>query len=155
MAYTNNIMYIRYQLLSRLVNMWKENELLEKIDRLPVELHPRNQKPKGRCCVYKERAVTKYKTMAMMGFDMEDETDETERLSSYAKRMMDRNGLRPDKSILSVMDEACSSCVKINYEVSNLCRGCAAQEAHEQVLAVCRHRRHASGRGETCRNEQL
>lgn len=130
MAYTNNIMYIRYQLLSRLVNMWKENELLEKIDRLPVELHPRNQKPKGRCCVYKERAVTKYKTMAMMGFDMEDETDETERLSSYAKRMMDRNGLRPDKSILSVMDEACSSCVKINYEVSNLCRGCAAQACY-------------------------
>ena len=73
MAYNNNIMFIRYQLLARLVKMWKENELLEKIDRLPVELHPRKQKPLGRCCVYKERAVTKYKTMAMMGFDMTDE----------------------------------------------------------------------------------
>ena len=43
MAYNNNIMFIRYQLLARLVKMWKENELLEKIDRLPVELHPRKQ----------------------------------------------------------------------------------------------------------------
>lgn len=130
MANTNNIMFIRYQLLARLVKMWKDNELLERIDRLPLELHPRKQKPKGRCCVYKERAVTKYKTMAMLGFDMEDESDETERLSSYAAKMMERDNLRPDKSILSVMDEACSSCVKINYEVSNLCRGCAAQACY-------------------------
>lgn len=130
MAYNNNIMFIRYQLLARLVKMWKENNLLEEIDRLPVELHPRKQKPLGRCCVHKERAVTKYKTMAMMGFDMEDETNETESLSSYARRMLERESIRPDKSILSVMDEACSSCVKINYEVSNLCRGCAARPCY-------------------------
>ena len=130
MAYNNNIMFIRYQLLARLVKMWKENELLEKVDRLPVELHPRKQKPLGRCCVYKERAVTKYKTMAMMGFDMTDETDETERLSTYAARMMERKEIDLEKSILSVMDEACSSCVKINYEVTNLCRGCAARPCY-------------------------
>lgn len=127
MAYTNNVMYIRYQLLSKLIAMWKEDILLDEIDRLLIELHPRKQKTQGRCCVYKERAVTKYKTLAMMGFDMEDEKDETERLSSYARRMLERDGLRPDKSILSVMDEACSSCRKVNYEVSNLCCSCAAQ----------------------------
>ena len=130
MDFPNNIMFIRYQLLARLVKMWKENELLEKVDRLPVELHPRKQKPLGRCCVYKERAVTKYKTMAMMGFDMTDETDETERLSTYAARMMERKEIDSEKSILSVMDEACSSCVKINYEVTNLCRGCAARPCY-------------------------
>ena len=95
-----------------------------------MELHPRKQKPLGRCCVYKERAVTKYKTMAMMGFDMTDETDETERLSTYAARMMERKEIDSEKSILSVMDEACSSCVKINYEVTNLCRGCAARPCY-------------------------
>ncbi|MBQ1974140.1 MAG: 4Fe-4S binding protein, partial [Paraprevotella sp.] len=130
MAKTNNIMFIRYQLLAKLVRMWRDNELLEKIDTLPLELHPRKQKPLGRCCIYKERAVTKYKTMAMLGFDMDDETNEIERLSSYANRMMERENIRPDKNILSVMDEACSSCVKINYEVSNLCRGCAAQACY-------------------------
>lgn len=130
MAKTNNIMFIRYQLLAKLVRMWRDNELLEKIDTLPLELHPRKQKPLGRCCIYKERAVTKYKTMAMLGFDMDDEANEIERLSSYANRMMERENIRPDKNILSVMDEACSSCVKINYEVSNLCRGCAAQACY-------------------------
>ena len=60
-------MFIRYRLLSKLVALWKNNELLQKIDRLPYEMYPRNQKPKGRCCIHKERAVIKYKMMAMMG----------------------------------------------------------------------------------------
>lgn len=130
MAYNNNMMFVRYRLLAQLVKMWKNDEILEKIDRLPIEMHPRKQKPQGRCCIYKERAVTKYKTMAMLGFDMSDEQDETATLASYAQRMLDRENIDADKSILSVMDEACSSCVKINYEVSNLCRGCAARPCY-------------------------
>ena len=102
-------MFVRYRLLAQLVKMWSEDTMLEKIDSLPIELHPRKQKPAGRCCVHKERAVTKYKTMAMLGFDMTDEVDETASLSSYAKRMMERENIDPEKSILSVMDEACSS----------------------------------------------
>ena len=107
--------------------MWKNNELLDKIDRMPYEMYPRNQKPKGRCCIHKERAVVKYKTMAMMGYTMKDETDELTPLSSYARKMLLRPELPRDKAVLHVMDEACSSCVKINYEVSNLCRGCVAR----------------------------
>ena len=83
-------MFVRYRLLAQLVKMWKNDEILEKIDRLPIEMHPRKQKPQGRCCIYKERAVTKYKTMAMLGFDMSDEQDETATLASYAQRMLTR-----------------------------------------------------------------
>ena len=120
-------MAIRYRLLSQLVSMWKNNALLDKIDRMPYEMYPRNQKPKGRCCIHKERAVVKYKTMAMMGYTMKDETAELTPLSSYARKMLLRPELPRDKAVLHVMDEACSSCVKINYEVSNLCRGCVAR----------------------------
>ena len=123
-------MFIRYPLLSQLVSLWKNNELLEKIDRMPYEMYPRNQKPKGRCCIHKERAVIKYKAMAMMGFTMKDETDELTPLSSYARQMLIRSKLHKDNAVLHVMDEACSSCVKINYEVSNLCRGCAARPCY-------------------------
>lgn len=130
MAYNNNIMFVRYRLLAELVKMWKEDQLLEKIDHLPIELHPRTSKPQGRCCIHKERAVTKYKIMAMLGFDMSDEKDEAESLKSYAQRMYDRDNISPGKKILTVMDEACSSCVKINYEISNLCRGCAARPCY-------------------------
>ena len=94
----------RYRLLSQLVSMWKNNELLDKIDRMPYEMYPRNQKPKGRCCIHKERAVVKYKTMAMMGYTMKDETDELTPLSSYARKMLLRPELPRDKAVLHVMD---------------------------------------------------
>ena len=130
MAYNNNVMFVRYQLLTKLVKMWKEDSLTTKIDRMLLDLYPRKRNPKGRCCVYKERAVMKYKTMAMLGFDMSDEVDEGERLSSYVNRMLERDMPDDKRGILSVMDEACSSCVKINYEVTHLCRGCVARPCY-------------------------
>ena len=57
MAYNNNVMFVRYQLLSKLVRMWKNDELLGKIDRMLLDMYPRKRNPKGRCCIYKERAV--------------------------------------------------------------------------------------------------
>ena len=60
MAFTNNIMIVRHRLLTELVKLWRDNELVEKIDRLPIELSPRRSKHAGRCCVHKERAVWKY-----------------------------------------------------------------------------------------------
>ena len=52
MAFTNNVMIVRHELLAKLVRMWKEDRLVEDIDRLPIELSPRKAKPKGRCCVH-------------------------------------------------------------------------------------------------------
>ena len=124
-------MFIRYRLLKKLVAMWKNGDMLEKIDGMPYKMYPRNQKHKGRCCIHKERAVVKYKAMAMLGFTMQDEKSEMDPLSSYARRMMQRNGIdMQNGAVLHVMDEACSSCVKINYEVSNLCRGCVARPCY-------------------------
>ena len=131
MAYSYNTMFVRYKLLTQLVSMWKRNELHEKIDRMPYEMYPRNQKPKGRCCIHKERAVIKYKAMAMLGFTMQDEVNEMDSLSTYVDRMYKRDGVKmEDGAILHVMDEACSSCVKSKYEVSNLCRGCVARPCY-------------------------
>ena len=131
MEYSNNTMFVRYKLLTQLVSMWKRNELREKIDSMPYEMYPRNQKPKGRCCIHKERAVIKYKTMAMLGFTMQDEINEMDTLSKYVERMQERDGIHmEDGAILHVMDEACSSCVKSKYEVSNLCRGCVARPCY-------------------------
>ena len=131
MAYNNNVMFVRYKLLKKLVAMWKEGDLVDRIDSVPYRMYPRNQKPKGRCCIHKERAVIKYKIMAMMGFTMEDEFNEMDSLHSYAQRMLNRKGISMNNgAVLHVMDEACSSCVKINYEVSNLCRGCVARPCY-------------------------
>lgn len=129
MAFTNNVMIVRHKLLADLVKLWKEDKLVEEIDRLPIKLSPRNAKVMGRCCVHKERAVWKYKSFPLLGFDMSDEKDELTPLSSYAKEAVTRNG-NPKQNLLCVIDEACSSCVQTNYEVTNLCRGCVARACY-------------------------
>ena len=129
MAFTNNVMIVRHGLLAKLVKLWREDKLVEGIDRLPIELSPRKSKVKGRCCIHKERAVWKYKSLPLLGFDMNDEEDELTPLSDYARRALGRKGATKE-NIMCVVDEACSSCVSVNYEITNLCRGCVARSCY-------------------------
>lgn len=126
MAFTNNVLIVRQRLLTELIRMWKDEQLVERIDRLPIEFSPRISRPKGRCCIHKERAVWKYKSFPLLGFDMSDEQDELTPLSDYARRALTQRERHKD-NILCVIDEACSSCVQTNYAISNLCRGCVAR----------------------------
>lgn len=125
MAIKNNVMIVRQRLLTRLISLWNKDELVEKIDRLPIELSPRKSNVLGRCCVHKERAVWKYKSLPLLGFDMSDEEDELTPLSEYANCALNREKTRDN--IMCVVDEACSSCVRTNYQITNLCRGCVAR----------------------------
>lgn len=125
MAIKNNVMIVRQKLLTNLIKLWNENKLVEKIDRLPIELSPRDKKARGRCCIHKERAVWKYKSLPLLGLDMSDETDELTPLSEYASKALNRDKIKDN--IMCVIDEACSSCVRTNYDITNLCRGCVAR----------------------------
>lgn len=129
MAFTNNVMIVRHGLLARLVKLWRDDKLVDTIDHLPIELTPRKTKVKGRCCVHKERAVWKYKSFPLLGFDMSDEKDELVPLSAYAKEALSRDGNKKE-NIVCVIDEACSSCLQVNYEITNLCRGCVARSCY-------------------------
>lgn len=128
MAFTNNVMIVRHRLLTELVKLWQNDDMGDKLDHLPIELSPRRSKHAGRCCVHKERAVWKYKSLPLLGQDMTDEQDELTHLSAYAANAFERaeNGA-PKENIMCVIDEACSACVRINYEITNLCRGCIAR----------------------------
>ena len=125
MAIKNNVMIVRQRLLTKLVSLWNEGQLVEKIDRVPIEFSPRNSQVRGRCCIHKERAVWKYKSLPLLGCDMRDEVDELMPLSDYAKMALDREKIKDN--IMCVIDEACSSCVRTNYDITNLCRGCVAR----------------------------
>lgn len=129
MAFTNNVMIVRHGLLAKLVRLWREDKLVDSIDRLPIELTPRKSKVKGRCCVHKERAVWKYKSFPLLGFDMSDEKDELTPLSHYAKEALTRTENKKE-NLVCVIDEACSSCFQVNYEITNLCRGCVARSCY-------------------------
>ena len=125
MAIKNNVMIVRQRLLTKLVSLWNEGKLVESIDRLPIEFSPRNSQVRGRCCIHKERAVWKYKSLPLLGYDMTDEADELMPLSAYAQMALDRKKIKDN--IMCVIDEACSSCVRTNYDITNLCRGCVAR----------------------------
>ncbi len=129
MAFVNNVLIVRRVLLERLVKLWKEDKLVSDIDRLPLELTPKNAKVRGRCCVHKERAVWKYKAFPLLGFDVSDEKDELAPLSYYAEQATHLNR-KPKENLLCVIDEACTSCVQVNYEVTNLCKGCVARPCY-------------------------
>ena len=124
MPYVNNTMIIRRQLVRKVIRLFNEGKLIEGIDRIPLEMSPREIPAQRRCCIYKERAVVRYKLMPILGLGIEEEQDELTPLSEFARMAIERK--EPSKKVLTVVDEACTSCVKVSYIVTNICRGCVA-----------------------------
>lgn len=115
---------IRRDLLKRVCDLSFKGTLVEEINRVPLEIRPKAS-ALSRCCIHKDRAVLKYRLMTILGFNVTDETDELTSLSEYAQMSLDREEFTD--VMLTVVDEACSSCVKNNYIVTNLCRGCVGR----------------------------
>ncbi|MCT4615642.1 MAG: monomeric [FeFe] hydrogenase [Marinifilaceae bacterium] len=124
MAFTNNAKLIRREMISRVCELLANGELEAKIDRIPVEMVPKDS-DSVRCCIYKDRAVAKYKLMALLGFNICEEEDELTPLSDYVRMAMNRPELT--KKVLTVVDIACKSCVNQSYIVTNMCKGCLAR----------------------------
>jgi len=155
----NNAALIRRELLVRTARLVWEAELPAQIDRIPLEMIPRTR-TSFRCCIHKDRAVLRYRLMAILGFSVEDEDDELMPLAEYARAAIERDRApratrslppvttpvasaatartedvphpEPDARtealrILTVIDEACSACVRSRYFVTNACRGCFAR----------------------------
>ncbi len=114
--------------MSKLIALYKEGKLVSEIDRIPIEMSPKNSHARGRCCIHKERAVLKYKMLPILGYSVDEEEDELTPLSVYAQNAINRKS--NSKSILTVVDEACTACVKTNYVVTNLCKGCVARSCY-------------------------
>ena len=69
-------MIVRHKLLADLVRLWKNDELVEKIDRLPIELSPRKSKPWDGVAYIKNAQCGDTRLFPLMGLDMTDEHDE-------------------------------------------------------------------------------
>lgn len=124
MTHTNNATLTRRELLIQLCRLLKEGTLENEIDRIPILMRPKGNSSL-RCCIHKDRVVLKYKIMALLGFNIDDETDELTTLHDYVIRARKRESLTP--VVMTVVDEACSSCQQGSYQVSNMCQGCEAR----------------------------
>jgi len=124
MTHSNNATLTRRELLIQLCKLLKEDTIEEQIDRIPLNMRPKGNQSL-RCCIHKDRAVLKYKIMALLGFNIDDEIDELTSLRDYLHLAKERKVLTP--TVMTVVDEACSSCQQGSYNVSNMCQGCEAR----------------------------
>lgn len=124
MTQTNKATITRRELLIQLCKLLKDGSIENQIDRIPIQMRPKGNQPL-RCCIHKDRAVLKYKIMALLGFNIDDETDELTTLHDYFVLAKQRKSLTP--VVMTVVDEACSSCQQGSFQVSNMCQGCEAR----------------------------
>jgi len=120
----NEAVRLKREVLVRVAKAFMDGKLLEEVDRVPIAMRPKGTEP-SRCCVYRDRAVLKYRVMSALGCGAEEEEDEALPLRHYAEKALKRE--RPEKSVLSVLSVACEVCVRCKYMVTNACRGCLAR----------------------------
>jgi [FeFe] hydrogenase (group B1/B3) len=113
-----------FELMVRLIRAFDSDNFADNVYRIPVDMRPKGGKH-TRCCVYRDRAILKYRLMALLGFCIEEEEDELVPLSRYAEQSLKR--IDTPNPVLTVIDEACNGCVRTRYEATNACRGCLAQ----------------------------
>jgi len=121
----NEVVRIRKSLGASIIKMYFDDTLYSEIDKLPIKRTPKN-KVSRRCCVYKDRAMSRYRMMSLMGIDIEVEDDEFKSLADFAHIAIEREKPNNDK-IISIVDMSCAACQQHTYIVTDICMGCEAR----------------------------
>ena len=125
MEYTNSPERQRRELMIRLACEFRKGTLQDTIDKLPCYVKPSGSKPLH-CCLEHDRAVLRCRIMALLGFDAQDEQDDSRFPHEYLE-LISADSERPERP-LTVASIACSSCPDAKIEVvQSLCRNCFAQ----------------------------
>lgn len=114
---------LRIEVLSRVIKAIVTDKPQD-IDYIPSAMRPKGE-PHSRCCIYKDRAALRYRTMSALGRRIEDEEDEVMHISEYIKDIPEvPPAVNP---FITIFPDACSACLETQIMVSNLCRGCLAR----------------------------
>ncbi len=115
---------LKQEILVRLIRAFFTENFEENVRMIPFDMRPKGYEVALRCCVYKERAVLKSRTLASLGIAIESD-DERTLLSTYAKQAIQRE--KPDTEPLTVLQSACQGCVPSRTYVTDLCQNCVAR----------------------------
>ena len=116
--------HIKKEILIRLIKAFDSGDFEEMSRLIPYDMRPKGMEVPYRCCVYKERAIIKDRTIAGLGFSIEED-DETASLAKYAKAALKRE--KPEDKHLTVLQVACKGCASNRVFVTDLCQGCIAR----------------------------
>ena len=119
----------QYTLMKRkidtaVVRNFFNDTLVEEADRLPIEIIPKDRVP-SRCCIYKERALVRYRILTLLGVDLENDDDEFKPTSRYVSEVIEHS--EPKLPLLTTITSGCYGCPKDQYRISDACRGCFAR----------------------------
>ena len=124
----NKAIYFRRTALRKIIETFDKGTLETDAYRIPYEVIPQDSKSSVRCCIYKERAVFRDRTLAALGCSVEED-DEATSLNDYAKEALNRTEI--PSVPLTVMDIACHACRKARHMVTEACQGCLARPCQQ------------------------
>ena len=116
--------HLKREILVRLIKSFLSDNFEENTRLIPYDMRPKGHEVPYRCCIYKERAILRDRTIAGLGLSIE-ETDDSELLSNLAKEALERK--EPEENPLTVLTTACKGCVPARIYVTDLCQGCVAR----------------------------
>ncbi len=116
--------HLKKEILVRIIKAFLSDNFEEQTRLIPYSMRPKGMEVPYRCCIYKERAIIKDRTIAGLGFPIEED-DETVSLGTYAKKALERTEIS-DKN-LTVLQAACKGCATNRIYVTDLCQGCVAR----------------------------
>ena len=116
--------HLKKEILVRIIKAFLSDNFEQQARLIPYDMRPKGMEVPYRCCVYKERAIIKDRTIAGLGFPIEED-DETVSLANYAKQALERTQIS-DKN-LTVLQTACKGCATNRIYVTDLCQGCVAR----------------------------
>jgi len=117
-------LHIKKEILVRIIKAFLSENFEEQARLIPYDMRHKGMEVPYRCCVYKERAIIKARTIAGLGFSIEED-DETISLAKYAKQAMQRETI--SEKNLTVLQSACKGCSSNRIYVTDLCQGCVAR----------------------------
>ncbi len=120
----NNATKIKREILIRLLELFNKGELETKTRNIPFQMIPKEQESM-RCCIYKDRAIIRLRSIAALGWAAEDDTDDSKLLNDYAREALEREEL--EGPVMTVLDLACKGCVNNRYFITDVCQGCLAR----------------------------
>ncbi|OGO79392.1 MAG: ferredoxin [Clostridiales bacterium GWB2_37_7] len=104
--FETDVQLVRYEVLKEVSKFALEGTLEKKYKSIPKILNP-GPKARFRCCVYKEREITKKRVKLAMGGD------------------------KSNPNVVEVIGAACDECPINRFTVTEACRGCMAHRCSE------------------------
>ena len=116
--------HLKREILVRVIKAYLSDNFAENTRLIPYDMRPKGSEVPYRCCIHKERAILRDRTIATLGMSIED-ADDSALLSTIAEKSLERE--KPDNDTLTVLTTACKGCVPSRVYVTDLCQGCVAR----------------------------